>query len=256
MQKWTRAQGKWRRLKRVQLGAQRLHPQMGGWGSSWCTPLACGARPMWMFTCHGGARWAGGLKEVAMRMGQTLPSSAAWPGSCPLGGRVPTGEGSQALCLLSLVPCPDPQAALPLPALPPHPPMAEGFLTPPGSQHKVEFSISSLSGASKPIVVPSLCSGPAEGLGSCWSQADPRIEERPLGALAAHLGFCALGFGGCAWEGPSPALPRAMSLSAPWTCLPWTPLGFQRHGLVPNLENLLPWLPFAPCPRGGVQVSP
>lgn len=70
--------------------------------------------PVWVLACHC-AGWAGGLQEAAVRMGQTLPSSAAWPGSCPLGGRVPTGEGSQALCLLALVPCPDPRAALPTP---------------------------------------------------------------------------------------------------------------------------------------------
>lgn len=85
-------------------------------------------------------------------------------------------------------------------------------------------------------MVPCLCSGPAEGLGSCWSQADPRIEERPLGALAVHLGFCALGFGGCAWEEPSPAPPRVMSLSAPWTCLP-CPLDFRDTGWSPTLST-------------------
>lgn len=201
MQKWTRAQGTRSRRKRVQLGAQ-----LGGWGASWRTPLACGPPPMWMFTCHC-AGWAGGLKEAAVRRGQTLPSSAAWPGSCSLGGRVPTGQGSQALCLLALVPCPDHRAALPLPALSPHPPShGRGSLNP----HlvvgtKLSFLFQVCQEPPRPLWCPVCAPVLLRAWGPAGVRRTPASRRDPLGLWRYILGSVPLVLGGV--HGRSPHQP-------------------------------------------------
>lgn len=74
----------------------------------------------------------------------------------------------------------------------------------------------------------------------------------------APLEFCSLGLGVCT-EGCASAAGLRQSLSGrapvltPWTCLQWAFPGFQRHGLVPSLRHLPPWLAFAPCSWAGVQ---